>query len=371
MNTNRFRSNDKISELKNDKVLLNNTLGNTFKSYNYRPINNHTNSSTTLKKSTNLNSNNQTMDSGKKVTEGNLNFLTKLNEHQISDRLPNYVSKSNIGNISSITNLQENNQVSLKDKDTKEKIEKIKFDKTISSTNKILNQMEIQLNNQFQKMSSFINTLPSNLKDLKNQLTIFNRDNLKNNIVQINCIYGIISSDKMASFNPQQVQNNEDKILKQILIEPSHHVYDESFVGIINNLSQKIKNTNKLHYNSLEQINELPKKMVEIINEIKLSINQIGNANTGNSGKYSQRTNSDKIEKTTKEKFNLISDQLDKVVEVGINLKAIAAQIERNNSEFFNTAKDYIREMKKLRNDKIDEIKSKISEMNNFLEFRN
>lgn len=374
MNVNRFKSNDKINEIRNDKISLNNTLGATFKNYNYRPINNHTNSSTTLKKSINLNSNNQTVESGKKNFEGNSNFLSKLNDDQISDRIINFSSKSNIGNISIVKQIKENNiPTSLKEtKDNKESKEKIKFEKTISSTSKILNQMEVQLNNQFQKMNSYINSLPSNLKDVKNQLTVFNRDNLKNNIVQVNCIYGIINSDKLASFNPQQNINivNEDKVTKQILIEPSHHVYDETFVGIINNLSQKIKSTNKLHYSSLEQINELPKKLIEITNEIKLSIGQIGNYNISNSGKYSQRTNSEKIEKTNKEKISYINDQLDKVIEVGINVKAIAAQIERNNSDFFNTAKDFIREMKKIRNDKIEEIKTKISEMNNFMEFK-
>lgn len=154
-----------------------------------------------------------------------------------------------------------------------------------------------------------------------------------------------------------------------ITIDPSHYTYDEQFVSIINNLSNKIKATNKSHKNALELIKYNTDNIKDSTTIIKNMLAEISlYINTPIAGKYSQKPITDK-EKSLREKSNQFIERADSLLEVVTNLNKYAAQIEKSNSTFYNDARDIFREMKKMRLTKSDDIKSKLERLGSDIQF--
>lgn len=162
----------------------------------------------------------------------------------------------------------------------------------------------------------------------------------------------------------KEILNKEEK-----RFDPSHYVYDESFVRILNNLSNNIKTMNKSHKASLEIIKNKCETVNDTLSLIKNSISDIKfqykTLFISPSIKYSQKTPNDDKD-FIKERLNDIQTNVNSIEDCFINIKKQNSVIEKENFNFFNVSKNIFKEMKELRFEKTNEIKQKTNFKNCF-----
>ena len=148
---------------------------------------------------------------------------------------------------------------------------------------------------------------------------------------------------------PQQTQSNVN-ILK--------YIYDEEFIGLINSLSNSIKDYNKNTRHFLNNINLNTSSLNEqtlfaksALNDIMLYLNQTIKL------KLNPKTN----DKYFRDKLALINERLDRITELRNNITFDFSNTQKALNDFYEYAKEIFRKMRVVRNQKIEEINSKIN----------
>ena len=148
---------------------------------------------------------------------------------------------------------------------------------------------------------------------------------------------------------PQQTQSNVN-ILK--------YIYDEEFIGLINSLSNSIKDYNKNTRHFLNNINLNTSSLNEqtlfaksALNDIMLYLNQTIKL------KLNPKTN----DKYFRDKLSLINERLDRITELRNNITFDFSNTQKALNDFYEYAKEIFRKMRVVRNQKIEEINSKIN----------
>ena len=147
----------------------------------------------------------------------------------------------------------------------------------------------------------------------------------------------------------QQTQSNVN-ILK--------YIYDEEFIGLINSLSNSIKDYNKNTRHFLNNINLNTSSLNEqtlfaksALNDIMLYLNQTIKL------KLNPKTN----DKYFRDKLALINERLDRITELRNNITFDFSNTQKALNDFYEYAKEIFRKMRVVRNQKIEEINSKIN----------
>ena len=158
--------------------------------------------------------------------------------------------------------------------------------------------------------------------------------------------------------NDKTNESNNSQLLK--------YIYDEEFISSINSLSTSIKNyfqNNKLYLGNIklisENISEQTLFLKSVLNDILLYFNQITKTRYDNMNK-SLNIN----EKYIKDKMKLINERIEKINEFKINMQQNIKNCELSFLSFYEEAKILFKNMKKIRIEKIENLKKKIVNKN-------
>lgn len=140
-----------------------------------------------------------------------------------------------------------------------------------------------------------------------------------------------------------------------------NYIYDDEFVTIINSLSTSIKEFFKSTRTSVGSIKKSSDSIVDQILGSKSSISDVFmQINSCLISKYSQSKATNTValtkEKNIKEKLNQIVEKLESINEIRSNVSKNVKFLEQNCSKFYDQAKQIFKDMKKTRNQRLDEL---------------
>ena len=140
-----------------------------------------------------------------------------------------------------------------------------------------------------------------------------------------------------------------------------NYIYDDEFVTIINSLSSSIKDFFKSTRTCVGSIKKSSDSIVDQILGSKSSISDVFmQINSCLISKYSQSKAINTVpltkEKNIKEKLNQIVEKLESINEIRSNVSKNTKFLEQNCSKFYDQAKQVFKDMKKTRNQRLDEL---------------
>ena len=175
------------------------------------------------------------------------------------------------------------------------------------------------------------------------------------------------------TLNQKKIISNYNSNMN-IKSNPLKYIYDEEFISSINILSNSIKNyfqNNKLYLGNIklisENINEQTLFSKSVINDILLHFNQITKTRYNNMN-ISLNIN----EKYIKDKMKLINERIEKINEFKISMLQNIKNCEMAFLTFYEEAKNLFKNMKIMRNEKIENLNKRLSgykniNINNYL----
>lgn len=226
--------------------------------------------------------------------------------------------------------------------------------KNISSTNSSFNELIKDNEKQKNLLLTQMNSI-NELIDKKNDFNLKDHDTKYLNIVNQNSLQTGIN-------NNQSTNNTINHTLDKPVINIAGFIYDDEFVSLINKLSSTMKEFFKQSRNSFYEAKLSNEKMLDHLYSMKKTL-QDSLSNINNLVSYSNKSqinaqNSQK-EKGIKEKFSVIEDKIKHLNEIRTTLSNNVKDIEGFCFKLFEEAKVIFKEMKLLRNFKMDQMSNK------------
>jgi len=239
------------------------------------------------------------------------------------------------------------------------------FDRITSSIkNEILKKFENtrhldKIKEIFDKNFDILNEFFLNCLEHNEQSKLLSKNKEKNNILE----FLSFSLDELKTQTMQFI-NKKDSSDNKKDINMINFIYDDEFVGLINQLSTAIKDFFKhsrsffsTMKNSSDSIIDQILYSKSNISDSLLQINNLTSNTNTNISKYSQKNNliSNK-EKYCKEKLNSVQEKLENINDLRTNIARNIKTMENNCIKFYEEAKVIFKQMKTTRNNKLEDL---------------